>query len=103
MIFYFIFTQKMIAEDWVLPGMVINVGMVMANSNDDERNLHLMVHLGSVLFMILVALALNFKWLKTQITQFRPYERKPETNTPLPPPPPSTGPNNELPPVLDRG
>ena len=53
--------------------------------------------------MILVALALNFKWLKTQITQFRPYERKPETTTPLPPPSPSTGPNNELPPVLDRG
>ncbi len=103
MIFYFIFTQKMIAEDWVLPGMVINVGMVMANSNDDERNLHLMVHLGSVLFMILVALALNFKWLKTQITQFRPYKRKPEINPPLPPLPPSTGPNNELPPVLNRG
>ena len=54
MIFYFIFTQQMIDEDWVLPGMVINVGMVMANSNDDERNLHLMVHLGSALFLSLI-------------------------------------------------
>ncbi len=101
-IFYFIFTREMIEEDWVLPGLVINVGMAMANDDydDDERNLHLFVHLGSVLFLIMVALLLNFNWLKSQITQFKPYHRD-ERHTP--PDPPPNLPSHELPPVIDRG
>ena len=98
-IVYFVFTQDMIDEDWVIPGMVPNVFMVMGNYPETDRNYGLWVHFASSVFMIGIALLLNSKWIISQIKQFKPLQRSVDRPTVEP----DSGDDNILPPIIDRG
>ena len=98
-IVYFVFTQDMIDEDWVIPGMVPNVFMVMGNYPETDRNYGLWVHFASSIFMVGVASLFNSKWIISQIKQFKPLQRSVDRPTVEP----DSGDDNILPPIIDRG
>ena len=98
-IVYFVFAQDMIDEDWVIPGMVPNVFMVMNNYPEEERNLGLWVHFVSAIFMVGLTLLLNTKWIIQQVKQFKPLQRsadKPTVES-------DSEDDNILPPITHRG
>ena len=98
-IVYFVFAQDMIDKDWVIPGMVPNVFMVMGNYPETDRNYGLWVHFASAIFMIGVALLLNIKWIIQQVKQFKPLQRsadKPTVES-------DSEDDNILPPITNRG
>ena len=98
-VIYFIFTQDMIDDDMVIPGIPLNVFMVMSIYNEEERNYGLWIHFGSAICLIGIALLFNTKWIIQQVKQFKPYQRPADKLAEQP----HAGDENILPPIIDRG
>ena len=99
-IIYFILKQDMVDEDFLMPGIPLNVFMIMSVYDEHERNFGLWVHFGSAIFLIVVAMLFNTKWIIQQLKQFKPYKRSTDKPTIQPP---HAGEDNNLPPIVNSG
>ena len=68
----------MLDHDIVIPGLALNVPFILDGYGQPDSYFGIWIHLGSVIFLIAIALILNGRWIMQQVKQFKPYKRSNE-------------------------